>query len=843
MNESTKRKLLIGVAIFCLLVFSVSPAVTTFFTHLFVSDQLGSIELPDGRIVGITLEDNDYGIRLSRLDEQCRLTMQGAPGSPAPFALLSASTTGDEAKRERVDAYKVLRRVAVEAGIDVAEQDIVAAREYGRKVVMQIEPSLKAEDYTPMFFARSLGVTNLTDLDNILREALRITAYIQLELEGGLDVGDAALADVVAKERKLAKLSYMRFPTKEKIEEAKLGPPSDAELLTWVEGLEDDSLKTGLVDPLHVRWGMVWADYDKLDPARFEAYTKDMVVGDADIEAYYDRNKDTYFRKPKAGGGEKGGEKQDGEKQGGEKPGGEKQDGEKPGGNDKGGEDENGGLTVQDGAGQAEQGGDQKPSGDQSSTGDQPSTGDQKPADTGAAQPTGQTPPPPDSAAGLPIPPEQVEYFPLDEVKERIRRRLEVRNVLEGLRKKAFEAKAAHDATRSGKQDEGKDGKKEENEDEGGNKDGDKGEGQGKEGDGNAKDGEKDQGDMGPSLPPFNLETWLRQEFGGEALPEGLEWVDMGPLGTPESFREHDPYGTWEGTWVLGIGEGDLPTEVQETDKGAFFFQLLERKQNVVKPIDDIRKDAIDVWAKKTVADSVKKLAGDIREEIRKQAEALKPEEVAKLREDSATKAAADLEAWREGLQSRVTKAEEEISTGALPERAVARRKQDIETWRKELETEADRKKAIDEAAEKQLEADITELVKPVLAEAFGKVATDTGRTPVGLGPWPLDEDEGERFQLLEEGPEKYLKALGDVKDAEKGWVSDVLEDAADGSYYVVRMDDVEAGGLDAVTRKAMAKRRGSFTVERFDSVLNNAYEPKALLERFKLKNRQTGQQ
>ncbi len=809
MNETTKRYLIIGVAIFCLLVFSISAPVMGFFTQLFISNRLGSIVMPNGEKIAIEIEDSALAQSLSNLQ------LQGG-SALAPFAWLSNSAAIGQG--EHVKAVMILRRAAIAAGIDVSDDDVSQAIEVGKKLRLQANPELKAEDFNPLHYLGPRSrVTSVAELELLVREAIRISNYVYLEIMGGMEAGDAVLSEFVRKDRETLLLSYASWATKPLIEEYKKKPPSDKDLLEWVANLEDAERKRPLVDDVHVAWNLVYADYKQLDPKPLSAWIKDMApIGDAEVEQYYDQNKDQlYIKEVKAP--DESGKKEAGKPEAGKEGANKKEPGD-PDANKKGSDtegtktpegkkqDEHGGL-LQDGA---------------AASADKPGEAE------GTTLQDGVTPPDA-SAGGLPIPPQQgPDYIPLEQVKDQIRRRLEVQQLLEAIRRKALDAYTASLAAKREKEEEkaakekaAKEGK------------------EGKEG----KAGKKETVGPAKKFEEFVLKTWLADQFEAGKLPKGLLFVSIPKAARPESFREGSPYGVWEATNKLRevFGKGELGTDVQMAQNGAFFFQLTDRIEDVVRPIEEIRTEAQEIHAKQKAVDEMKEKAEAFRKLVRTQAEGLLAEEVAKMRKACREKIDGDFDAWKKKLESMIADTEKEIAAGGLPARSIARRKTNIQAWNDELSKADDKKAEIKKTEEDLLEIELKKKLKPKMAEAFGLALKEQGIEVQQLGPFTKDASQTARFSLLEDGAEKFLEADTTLLAAKEGWVSDVMEEAVEQTYYVVRLDERKEGGMDLVTRRSMAERRIRFSTERFDSILKNAYSPEAVIARFKYKSTETG--
>ncbi|MFQ5504667.1 MAG: hypothetical protein ACE5F1_07725 [Planctomycetota bacterium] len=757
--EKYKRPIMLAVALFALLTFSISGAVYAFFGDLATRRRAGQITLEDGREVTLSEEDYQVGRMLYHLHAQPTL------------AFIFAALNEKETREIGGLGYAILRRAALESGLDVSDAEVAAAVNYSlREGQTKLRRGPPLPRPTHLQLAQRLGLGGERTLYELIREALRITTFVRMELLGAVDLGDAALAEYLKKKRKRLGLSYVPFRADDCQKLLEASPPSNEKLRSWIEELgEDDPIKTPFVDAVHASFEGVALLYDVADPAGFDKELAGRVIGDADIEARYNEDRELLYRRPvpETGDGKKGEKGDKGEKEAGS------------GSGKENGKDEDGGLLR---IGQEE-------------------AGKQDGPPLGESQ---DVQPPPDP------------YIPLDEVREQIQKKLQLEAVLESL---LASARSAYEESlkKDEKDEEEKNpGAKEEEKDK-------------QKGDEKAPE-EQENDEKEPE--PFELRSWFDGVLEGRA---GLIFLEAGEVRPPERYRELAQLGRWNAHWTLSeVKEKELSSNIQRCEKGAFFFQVKERKEKVLKKIEEIRTDALDAYYKKTSMDQAKQKAEEWRKLVREKAEVIKEEEIDEKRAELDKKVDELFEQWKKDQDAEIKQKTEDLAKGIVPINLIDQVQKSIEDMKKALEDGHKKKDELRAKEDEELEKGIVELIEPALARGFDQAAQDSKLEVVHLVPFFIDEKDHPMFQTREEGASAFLKSNKEILEAKEGWVSDALEDLGKTrAYYVVRVNKVTDGGEEAVTRYDMARKRPEFSKDRLKSVLRYGYSLDALKLRY----------
>ncbi len=278
--EKYKRWIYLGLTLFALVTFSITGAIYAFFGQV-GKPAPGSIVLPgSNERVHLTETDLYFGQLLSRLQSY---SLSGRFGFPA-FIFNGMSM---EDNKEPKFSYAILRRVAIENGLDVSDDDI---RLYKERV-------FKNAQITPFELAVQLRLGNESTLDEVIREAIRISVFVRAEILAAVDLGDAALGKYVKNERKLVTVSHVDFEAGPKQKEWEKNPPKDEVLLAWVKKMDSaKQLSLGFVDDTQVRFDGLALDYAKGDPAEWKEELKDFTApAEEDLRARYNQDRDQLY--------------------------------------------------------------------------------------------------------------------------------------------------------------------------------------------------------------------------------------------------------------------------------------------------------------------------------------------------------------------------------------------------------------------------------------------------------------------------------------------------------------------------------------------------------------------
>jgi hypothetical protein len=756
--EKYKRWIYLGLTLFALVTFSITGAIYAFFGQV-GKPAPGSIVLPaTKKRVPLTETDLYYGQLLSRLQSY---SLSGRFSFPA-FIFNGMSMEGNT---EPKYSYGILRRVAIEGGLDVSDDEI---KIYKERV-------FKNAQISPFDLAVQLRLGNESTLDEVIREAIRISIYVRSEILAAVELGDAALGDYIKKERKLVTLSHVDFEAGPKQKEWEKKPPKDEVLLAWVKKLDSaKQLNLGFVDDTQVRFDGMGLVYAKGDPAEWKEELKDFTApAEEDLRARYNQDRDQLYVR------EEWKKKEAAEKAAAEKEKQAKKDKkDQPAKKDQEAKKDKDGGLLQDPP-------KPKTSGDSSSD-KSPGKGKNSPKQGGEATvPT----------------PEQAKYKSFEEVRADIERRIRLEA---GLRKLLDRArKAAEEFVNKAK---GKDPKK-----------------------GN---------ETSKSLKDFDFKTWFAEAVKGrkgilfmepKPLANPESYSDLGAIGKWEQFwllRNLDQEGTF------------LP-DIQRTNKAAFFIRLLERKTNVLRPLGKIRNEVRKAYAETEAMEWAKKQAKSFKDSVQKKAESLAGEAFGKIRKKIETEVKKQIADWKKSVSTEIKTLQEKVNSDDIPERAVSIYRKTIEDLQASLKKEEEKTKAIRKEVETSEKKEIHDVLLPFFPKAFDQVVAEKKLVAKVLGPFFRDiQTSDPLFSLKNKGIKRFLMQQSSFLKKKVGELSEALEDFEDKAWVVARLDAVVEGGEAALDRKHFLQMRDPFVNGRVKKVLEHGYTFDILKKRFSFKDK-----
>jgi hypothetical protein len=215
-NVEPKKKntaLLLGLAIFCLLIFTVTGPMTAVFRQMMApsAGDVATLVLPSGE-ASITVDD--YRQAQMLMDTQAYLF------------------TGRRAKVEEEDvlAYATLRKLAEEMDVYVTDEDL----QFQIRLMMQIR---QIQDYRQLW--RSHGYGTAVAFEASLRDLLKVNTVQSLLAAGAGVVTDADAVEQWEKDFEELKLDYVAFRAEDFAEAAAGLEPTEEELQTFYdEGLD-----------------------------------------------------------------------------------------------------------------------------------------------------------------------------------------------------------------------------------------------------------------------------------------------------------------------------------------------------------------------------------------------------------------------------------------------------------------------------------------------------------------------------------------------------------------------------------------------------------------------------
>ena len=208
------------------------------------------------------------------------------------FAVLPPIALADEGgQTELPDVLAILRRAAIEEGIEVAGPDV------DRAIAAEVE-HFKAESAAKL--ARNASYQSLEQYRQVVAEAMRIGTYVRLQTLV-LDTSDANVLQQVLKDREKITLkvaTYDEIAAETRLKAART--MSEDDLKKWMES-KNEAEKNRLQVYDKPRWKLHLAALllaeDKFDPTQWQADAlKDFTVGDDQLRSVYEQERDARFK-------------------------------------------------------------------------------------------------------------------------------------------------------------------------------------------------------------------------------------------------------------------------------------------------------------------------------------------------------------------------------------------------------------------------------------------------------------------------------------------------------------------------------------------------------------------
>ncbi|MCC6672992.1 MAG: hypothetical protein IT458_18145 [Planctomycetes bacterium] len=275
-----QKAILYSAGLFALVFFSVTGPMIGFFQTIFSrAVPLPSVTLADGRKVDLTTEDYDVARALAILHDPQRRGLDPVVVMP-PLG-------GDEAEggESRLDTFAMLRRLAIETGIDASDDEVDRAIQQALNVIKT--------GWTPAQLAQANGFS-LAAYRRLVSEQMRIGTFLRLAALG-IDTSDASLAGHVLEDKELVTLQVASLDNKDLEKRLREKGVTDQDLQKWIEGLSEMD-RIPYQDTNRVALRAVGLSYADFDPALFEAELKGKTYGDEQIQQRYDLDRESRYR-------------------------------------------------------------------------------------------------------------------------------------------------------------------------------------------------------------------------------------------------------------------------------------------------------------------------------------------------------------------------------------------------------------------------------------------------------------------------------------------------------------------------------------------------------------------
>jgi len=315
----------------------------------------------------------------------------------------------------------------------------------------------------------------------------------------------------------------------------------------------------------------------------------------------------------------------------------------------------------------------------------------------------------------------------------------------------------------------------------------------------------------------FDLKAFLSKNFPflhvartGLKAPKDLEKV---------SFLE----GWKQAYTALAPAEGEFIPQVQTSGEAVFFARVVQVKENVPRPLSEIRKDLLDLYYKKKSKELAGKAARDFLAGLRVQGKKANPEGVKKILDEIEAAAKKRIQTLKSDLEKEIAQDEKILARKDIPQRAKEVYRKALKEKKAQLAALAEKEKEIRREERKKREEDLKKAELAKAGEIFASYAKSRKVPLVKVPPFPknlakfqsalLDAQEDDILRYLE-GTEGVSKLEG----LEKGQVSEVLEDPTSRSFLVVHMLDRHPKKVEDLTpgevEDQIRKRKGDVVHE-----------------------------
>jgi hypothetical protein len=270
-----QKKLLYTAGLFTLLTFSITGPMMDLMRELFGARQALSTIAVGGKRVELQLQDYAIGTKLAN-----------SAGAAIPWGVLPPLDAGDGGRTELGDVLAILRRAAIEEGIEVSMVEVDRAIEALREE-RKVESAVR--------LATNMSFESLAQFRETMAEALRIGTYIRLQTLA-VDSTEAQVLAQVTRDREKITLRTATFDEKKLEEQLKAATQlSDDDLKKWLEAKTDrEKMQLQIYDlpRAELRFcGLLLAD-GQFDPEQWkDDYLKDFTVAEDQLQGYYEQEK------------------------------------------------------------------------------------------------------------------------------------------------------------------------------------------------------------------------------------------------------------------------------------------------------------------------------------------------------------------------------------------------------------------------------------------------------------------------------------------------------------------------------------------------------------------------
>lgn len=272
-----QKKILYSAGLFTLLTFSITGPMQQLFSELFGrAPETASIEV-NGKRVSLRADDYRFGEAIAR-------------NQPSLYSVMPMLDAGEGGQSSGYLNFAILRRAAIEEGIEVSMEEVDRAIEFLRN---------ESKIASTAQFALQKGFRSLAEYREVMREAMRVGNYVRLQTLG-LDGSDALVLQKLIEDEE--KVTFRTAVFDEKAVEDSLKATtsvSEDDLRKWLATKSDnDKARMQAFDTNRVQmtFGALLLAEGQFDPAQWTDVLKDFAPKDDELQSNYDREKDARWK-------------------------------------------------------------------------------------------------------------------------------------------------------------------------------------------------------------------------------------------------------------------------------------------------------------------------------------------------------------------------------------------------------------------------------------------------------------------------------------------------------------------------------------------------------------------
>lgn len=609
------------------------------------------------------------------------------------------------------------------------------------------------------------GVHDKSRFATVVREALRVTTFLRLAVLGVGTSSTQAVQSILKDNDEIGFLvaDLDLDAIKKRLEKTEV---SDAELQKFLKELDEQGQSKYRHPTNKAAFEVAFVSTAGFDPASHKDDLKDYKPGDAEIRSYYDRYKDYFQVEPPKKKEEKKDEKKENEKENAppaSKPAAKKQE-------------------------------------------------DPQPASLPTSQPTDTKP----------AEPQKPTYRPLDEVKEEITRKLQLKRVLQAWRKQldakvaehmqpAFDARldaadALAQAEKAEKEAKEKADKKPEGKELAAALEVAK----------KAVEASKKAHEAAEEAVTARLES-----FGFKGAVESLAKEAVVFASVPEAKFAEDlkelpaDLGTWSGSFAATsvAKSGEIHSSVQDVKKGAFLLRVTDLVERPFKDFAEVKEDLKVHY----YTDKADKEGREKKEKLEKALERLSKEKgkdaIAAIEKKTAEQLKQRVDKWRGDLQKEIEACNKLLVRSDEGSWRHKKLKAKRDAFQERLAGEKEYADRVKEELDKETKDEIKDIQKKHYKEILAEAAKESGFELVEVGPHTKRLSQRPRFEKGYSKLVQFLFSDPELMRMEEGEATDILEDKTERRICVAACTTVRKAESKSITRREWKSKQDGLTI------------------------------